>query len=298
MNNFDVPILLLIFNRPEHTFKVFNKIRELKPKTLFIAADGPRNSNEKILCDETRTIAKLIDWDCELSLLFRDENLGCGKAVSSSIDWFFSSVPSGIILEDDCYPTEDFFLFCKFCLEKYEFNDDVFQINGFNQFGGHKESGDYFFTKYPRVWGWATWRSSWITNDFQMNNWKDLRKKPLALIKRFGFIEAIIRYIIWQKYYTSLANGIQARSWGYQWHLNIVFRNGLCIQPEANLITNIGMEGGTNYSKDSANNESVPFGKLTQPIHLIEESGSKFDKLMSNKYLQERISNFKRKLLK
>ena len=36
------PILLLIFNRPVSTQKVFNAVREVRPKKLFVAADGPR----------------------------------------------------------------------------------------------------------------------------------------------------------------------------------------------------------------------------------------------------------------
>ena len=39
---FETPILFLIFNRPDLTKVVFNRIREVKPKYLFIAADGPR----------------------------------------------------------------------------------------------------------------------------------------------------------------------------------------------------------------------------------------------------------------
>ncbi len=106
MNNFDVPILFLIFNRPDTTQKVFNVIKEIKPKKLFVAADGPRigREGETILCQKTRDIIKQINWDCELKTLFRENNLGCGKSVSSAITWFFENVEEGIILEDDCLP--------------------------------------------------------------------------------------------------------------------------------------------------------------------------------------------------
>ena len=40
------PVLFLIFNRPDTTQKVFNKIRQAKPKKLFVAADGPREDKK------------------------------------------------------------------------------------------------------------------------------------------------------------------------------------------------------------------------------------------------------------
>ena len=49
---FNTPILFLLFNRPDTTEKVFNVIRKIKPKYLYIAADGPRlhRPEDKMLC--------------------------------------------------------------------------------------------------------------------------------------------------------------------------------------------------------------------------------------------------------
>jgi len=140
MNNFDVPILFLIFNRPDTTQKVFDVIKKIKPKQLFIAADGPRKNKEGELelCNKTRDIIKQIDWDCKLKTLFREENLGCGKSVSSAITWFFENVEEGIILEDDCLPNIDFFFYCKELLDYYRDNNEVMFIGG-GQFSKRKE---------------------------------------------------------------------------------------------------------------------------------------------------------------
>lgn len=110
---FTTPVLFIIFNRPEATRKVFNAIRNVKPKQLFIAADAPRlNKEEALLCKRTRKIALEVDWECEVTL-FRDENLGYGLAVSEAINCFFDQVEEGIILEDDCLPDLSFFPFCE-----------------------------------------------------------------------------------------------------------------------------------------------------------------------------------------
>src|SRR5438094_898154 len=98
-----VPILFLIFNRPDTTKKVFDHIRKARPKQLFVAGDGPRPGREDdvINCVATRKIIDDVDWECDVKTLWFDQNLGCGKAVSSAITWFFQHVPEGIILEDD-----------------------------------------------------------------------------------------------------------------------------------------------------------------------------------------------------
>src|SRR4030042_4266219 len=103
MKQFDVPILILIFNRPETEKKVFEVIRKIKPKVLYVAADGPRKNikGETKRCYEARKIIDQgIDWKCKIHKLYRNDNLGCKIAVTSAIDWFFENVKEGIILED------------------------------------------------------------------------------------------------------------------------------------------------------------------------------------------------------
>ena len=94
---YHTPILFLIFNRPLETQEAFNKIKEIQPKQLFVAADGARagNYNDFINCALVKEIIKQVDWDCELKTLYREQNLGCGKAVSGAITWFFSEVEQG-----------------------------------------------------------------------------------------------------------------------------------------------------------------------------------------------------------
>lgn len=67
------PVLFNIFNRPDTTQRVFEKIREGKPSKLYVAADGPRadRENEAALCEETRKVIQ-VDWECEVHYLYRE----------------------------------------------------------------------------------------------------------------------------------------------------------------------------------------------------------------------------------
>ena len=99
---FDNPVLFLIFNRPDTTQKVFDVIKQVKPKYLFVAADGPRpdHPNDREKCQKARATIEQVDWDCDVKTLFREENLGCGVAVSGAITWFFEHVEMGILLNE------------------------------------------------------------------------------------------------------------------------------------------------------------------------------------------------------
>ena len=112
----ETPILFLTYNRPGLTRQVLAAIREAQPKQLFIAADGPKpgKTGDCEQCQAVRNVLRDgIDWDCEVKTLLRDENLGCKRAVSSAITWFFDNVEKGIILEDDTLPRQSFFRFCE-----------------------------------------------------------------------------------------------------------------------------------------------------------------------------------------
>jgi hypothetical protein len=104
------PVLLIIFNRPHTTQQVFDRIREVKPKRLYIAADGPRPQvpTDAERCAETRRIVEQVDWDCEVKTLFQEHNLRCGVAPATAISWLYANEETGIILEDDCVPSKAF----------------------------------------------------------------------------------------------------------------------------------------------------------------------------------------------
>lgn len=235
----NTPILFLIFNRPDTTQKVFDAIRKAQPKQLFVAADGARidRGGDKEKCEITRNIIKQVDWDCEVKTLFRNENLGCGKAVSGAITWFFENVEEGIILEDDCLPNSDFFIYCKEMLDYYRNNRDVMFIGGDN-FQKGKKWGDasYYFSAYNHVWGWATWKRTWDIYDFKLNNinWDEIND-----ILNFYF-NSTPQINYWKNIFKRMKGDNPIDTWDYQLTLSIWKNKGISIIPNVNLVSNIG----------------------------------------------------------
>lgn len=245
----ETPILFLLFNRPETTYKVFSVIRKVKPKKLFIAADGPRNDNEKILCEKTRSIVDKIDWPCEVYTLFREGNLGCRKAISEALNWFFESVEYGIVLEDDCVPDISFFGYCTFLLEKYKHDTKITMISGSN----HLLSSDiamidgYFYSNYCNIWGWASWNRvirnvNWFPNELEVNvSIGDFRN---YVGDRFRFTDEI------KKLLYEVIRG-EYDTWDTILFYNLYLMKGTNIFPTKNMITNIGINGTHAHGDDA-----------------------------------------------
>jgi len=190
-NNFALttPVLFIVFNRLDTTKQVFEEIKKAKPQKLFIAADGPRNFQEKNKTDVVRKyILENINWKCEVKTLFREKNLGCKYAVAGAIDWFFDNVEQGIILEDDCLPSQSFFKFCQEMLEKYKDDERVMHISGTNVEGISKIDQDYFFAINFNVWGWATWKRAWKLYDINVTHWPRFLKEGRSKDFSLGFI--------------------------------------------------------------------------------------------------------------
>jgi hypothetical protein len=261
---FNTPVLFLIFNRPDTTLRVFKAIRQVSPKYLYIAADGPRPDRigEKEKCEATRAIIKQVDWDCEVKTLFREKNLGCGKAVSSAITWFFDNVEQGIILEDDCLPHEDFFGYCEVLLEYYKNKPKVMFIGGSN-FQDGKKWGDasYYFSAINHVWGWASWRRAWQKYDFTLSKINELQFDAISK----NYSKTISESNYWKKIFLRMKNNA-IDTWDYQLLFSIWNASGISVIPNVNLISNIGFGDGATHTTGTNNKCST---KLTSPIFPI-----------------------------
>ncbi|MCL5431594.1 MAG: glycosyltransferase family 2 protein [Patescibacteria group bacterium] len=229
---FDVPILLLIFNRPEMTRKVLASIRLIKPKKLYIAADGPRDKGDISKCLAARKIVKEVNWPCRVKTLFQDNNLGCGLGPVTGINWFFKHVEAGIILEDDCLPAPSFLYFCQELLNHYWNNSSIMHISGNNfQYGKKFGHGSYYFSQYTHNWGWATWRRAWRHNNYRLLS-REKRKQ------------------VWDK----------------QWLMSVEKAKGLAILPNVNLVSNIGFGAEATHTKKIERYAKLPLQTMKFPL--------------------------------
>lgn len=234
-------VLFLVFNRPEMTSKVFEAIRQARPERLFVAADGPREHKpgEAEKCRQVRQIATAVDWNCEVMTLFREENLGCGPAVAEAITWFFSHVEEGVILEDDCLPSQDFFRFCSVLLEYYRTDTRIMQIGGNNLLPEEYRDREYsyFFSNHNYIWGWATWRRAWNLFTYDMKYYDEVTLKRYHDKYFQSFDEQDYFEYVFDRTYLGVDD---PTSWDYQWQFSRMLHAGLTIVPSSNLVLNRG----------------------------------------------------------
>jgi len=259
------PVVFIIFNRPDTTQRVFNTISLVKPKKLFVIADGPRedNTDDKEKYKKTREIIERVNWDCEVLKNYSETNLGCKKRVASGLDWVFQQTEEAIILEDDCLPDISFFYFCQELLEYYLHDKRIMVIAGTNfQFGKTRNAYSYYFSLFTHIWGWATWQRAWKFYDVDMKLWPDVKRNNLFKSDS----ENIRSSKYWERIFEDSYNG-KINSWAYPWTFACWRKNGLTVIPEKNLVSNVGFGPGAVHTKDSKNRFSnIPSDRIEFPL--------------------------------
>jgi len=259
--------LFIIFNTVNTTLRVFEEIRKVKPAKLYIFSDGPRKhvSDDRGKCLATQKIAARVDWDCELKTLFLEENYGSREGVVKGIDWFFENVEEGIILEHDCLPSRSFFYFCQTMLEYYRYDTRIMHVCGGNyQHGIQRGNASYYFSKYPQIWGWATWRRAWKYYDVDMKKYSEFNK--------YFNIDSLFRLKgeqkFWKKMFEHTITKKISTVWDFQWVFTVLTNNGLSVTPNTNLVSNIGFGNEALHmqfvDKKTAN---LKIGEIEKIIH-------------------------------
>lgn len=267
---FDIPILFIVYNRPEHTKLSLEIIKKIKPLKLYIAADGPKdNIADETNCEQVRALLNNIDWSCEVKRSYNDTNRSSKRTVSAAINWMFSTEEFGIILEDDCLPDPSFFTFCKEMLLRYKNDLRMMHINGTNFLQGKRFEffGDsYYYSNIPHPWGWATWKRAWSLYDIDMIDY--------AAFKSANKIGDIISKREYQDNWMKLllkAKNNEIDCWDYQWFYTIWSHNGIVITPTQNLVTNIGFgNNATNTTYRTTRLGNMRRHQLTEIIHPSE----------------------------
>jgi len=259
------PVVLIIFNRPQLTARVYERIRAARPRQLLVVADGPRTTRpgEAQLCESARKIVSSPDWPCELSVNFASENLGNRRRVSSGLDWVFERCSEAIVLEDDCLPCASFFSFCSTMLERFRDDERVMHISGDNFDGKtHWGGASYYFSRYPFTWGWASWKRAWRHYDVNLAAW------PAAQSERR--LESVFENPVEIRYWTDIFNKLyrgEIDTWDYQWLFSCWRRGGLSVLPNKNLVTNIGVGEDAAHFTSYHITTGVPTHELGELVH-------------------------------
>jgi hypothetical protein len=243
----DTPVALILFNRPDHVVRLIEALRPVRPRRLFVIADGPRpdRPGEADRCEAARrAVLEGVDWEAEILTEFSERNLGCRRRVSSGLDWVFSQVEEAIILEDDLVPHPDFFRYCGELLDRYRteprvgaISGDCFQPDGFDC------GASYYFSVYPHCWGWATWRRAWAWYDHELAAWPAWRDSPLPEAWLGSPEEAAYWRAIFDRVHVGALD-----SWAFVWIFSLWRQGALTALPSRNLVSNLGFHAEATHT--------------------------------------------------
>lgn len=245
LDSFDTPVLLIAFNRPELFAELIDSLRVIAPTKIFVAIDGPRedNSDDNLKVCQTIGLIDKIDWLCELSVLNRDSNLGCGLAVSSAISWVLETEQSVIILEDDIRPNTTFFSFCAKALRVYQDDERVMTISGHSTIEINDSPNVFRTSKYPGIWGWATWQRSWNLYQYSLDGLPKISLFYLTKIYRGNLFLAMQSWMNFR----AIRNGA-IDTWDYQLFYISILLQKLHIIANYNLTENVGFNSQATHT--------------------------------------------------
>jgi hypothetical protein len=247
-------VVFFIFRRPETTSRVFAEIRKARPNNLYVIADGAREGKpeEQELVRRTRDVVSEIDWPCEVTRVYAEQNLGLRQRIFTGLDHVFSKEDSAIVLEDDCLPSQSFFTFCNELLEVHEKDEKVALVSGFNFAPSKRLQADYFYSTSTYIWGWATWARTWkeFRASPQVESWtseetNDMKSTFASKIQMREFLGMM-----------SIADTLN--TWDISLAVWVRQSKKLTIVPRLNLVENIGFGAEATHTKFEAFDVQIP----------------------------------------
>ena len=170
----------------------------------------------------------------------------------TAITWFFEHVEAGIILEDDCLPNMSFFKYCGEQLERFKNDSRIGIISGDLFLKDRKIQNSYYFSNFPHMWGWATWRRTWKNYDSSMKDWLEFQSLDWLTEKTGSKYYARIWFNIFDSVYQQ-----QIDTWDYQVVFMLWTQSQLSIVPNHNLVSNIGFGIDSTHTENTSDQFSL-----------------------------------------
>ena len=293
----NTPILLITFNRPDHTRQTLQRILEARPRDLYIFQDGARsgNANDALKCQQVRDVinelvaeykAKHSSSLLTLHSYFSEANLGCGAGPMTGISWFFENVEQGIVMEDDCLAHLDFFPYCEELLNRYKgtevkfINSTLYDDRWTKALVPNIDLTSYLlpltcsygFSRYMVTGAWASYREVWQGFDLDL--------KDMSALKFAWHVYRLTGNLAEAEWWWYQVRAIQQDKnkksyWDYQMQIHLFRQNALTIHPAVNLISNIGFDAEGTHTKGNdgrGDREVYPILPLSHPETVTADS--------------------------
>ncbi|WP_228850338.1 FkbM family methyltransferase [Aegicerativicinus sediminis] len=249
------PIVLFVYNRPEHTLKTLRALSEndLADKSeLYIFADGPKPGADSQTLEDisrTREVLGQAQWCKEVHILERETNIGLANSVIDGVTQIVNKYGKVIVLEDDIVTSTGFLTYMNIGLNMYTSETRVYGISGYKFPSFKPILDDTFFLPIMSSWGYGTWKDRWNRINFDA---KDLfeKVKIKGVLNKLNFGNLNFKQMLIQQIEGEID------SWAIRFYVSMFLDKGLFLYPRESLLINIGFDGsGVHCNDDPIKNE-------------------------------------------
>lgn len=160
------PIVMIVFNRPDHTSRVLKALTEnelASDSRLYIFSDAARGPQDQESVAAVRSLIHQVSGFKQVIVVERELNYGCSRNVLSAISEVLKENDSCIVVEDDVMPYPLFLTYMNEALTFYKNDPTLFSIGAYSHAfkipSQYKE--ELFLLNRSCSWGWGTWSSAW-----------------------------------------------------------------------------------------------------------------------------------------
>ncbi len=263
------PIVLFVYNRPEHTKQTVEALQKNElaiESELFIYSDAAKNIGAKAKTDEVRKYIKSISGFKKVTVIKREKNWGLATSIMDGVTKIVNEYGKVIVLEDDLVTSPCFLKFMNDALEFYKNEDKVWHVSGWSYPIEPNGLDDVFLSRLMNCWGWATWANRW--KYFEKDVGKTIKNFDNGNIKRFNLDGATN---FWSQVIGNKNNKID--TWAVFWYATIFQEDGLCLNPTQTFLENIGHDGsGVHCGENCSYSSSLSVNNNIIFIYKIEEN--------------------------
>jgi len=250
----DVAALLICYRRPENVKEILKQISKSGITKIYVALDGFKDETGRNDYLQIKEIVNefAANFSGQVHTRFLKENLGCSVSVITACNWVFSQEEFALILEDDCFPNNDFFNFVLASIPIMTADENIWLACG-TQFAPKEiTASKWVISQYALTWGWATTDRKWaeIAPVFKSENKIPLRPPAYSAESIYwseGARRALLGYVdVWD---TILV-----------WQMNVL--NKKAILPGEPLISNKGNDASATHTISDSPWLNLSLGKF------------------------------------
>ena len=234
------PIVLFVYNRPEHTKRTVESLLNntlVSKSTLFIFSDGAKSDKDILAVDAVRNFIKTIKGSNKTEIIEREKNFGLANSVIVGVNEVINLSGKAIVLEDDMISSPYFLKYMNEVLNYFEDDQQIFSVTGYTF--PIKIPSNYQHSVYlsPRAssWGWGTWKGRWDKVDWEIKDFQSFINDKLRVEYFNNGGDDLTRM---------LKNSISGKidSWAVKWSYAHFKNNAYCVYPVKSRVKNIGAD--------------------------------------------------------